>query len=146
MLKQPLLLFLYSFFSVNGTPSSFMPVGNLGLVKPCQVSLLLSSWTFPVLFISTTVAMGQMHIVSFLGTVNAFFFKDVFIFLFIFRQRGRKREREGEKHQCVVACHTPPTGGLSHNPGMCPDWESNQWPFASQSGAQSIEAHQPGLK
>ena len=88
-----------------------MPVGNLGLVKPCQVSLLLSSWTFPVLFISTTVAMGQMHIVSFLGTVNAFFFKDVFIFLFIFRQRGRKREREGEKHQCVVAFHAPPYWG-----------------------------------
>ena len=34
-------------------------------------------------------------------------------------------EREGEKHQCVVASHTPPTGNLTCNPGMYPDWESN---------------------
>ena len=52
-----------------------------------------------------------------------------FIFLkiiFLFRDRGREGEREGEKHQCVVASRTPPTRDLSHNPGMCPDWESNQ--------------------
>ena len=46
--------------------------------------------------------------------------------LFIFRERGREEERAGEKHQCVVASHVPPTGDLAHNPGMCPDWESNQ--------------------
>ena len=34
-------------------------------------------------------------------------------------------EREGEKHQCVVASHTPPTGDLAGNPGLCPDWEPN---------------------
>ena len=28
-------------------------------------------------------------------------------------------EREGEKHQCVVASHTPPTGDVAHNPHMC---------------------------
>ena len=39
----------------------------------------------------------------------------------------------------------PPTGDLAHNPGMCPDWESNQWPFGTQAGAQSTEPHQPGL-
>ena len=50
-------------------------------------------------------------------------------YLFIFRERGRDGEREGEKQQCVVASHTPPTGDLAHNPGMCPDWESNQQPF-----------------
>ena len=38
----------------------------------------------------------------------------------------------GEKYQCVVASVTPPTGDLAHNPGMCPDWESNQQPFGSQ--------------
>ena len=41
--------------------------------------------------------------------------------LFIFRKRGREGEREGEKHQCVVASHTPPAGDLAHNLGMCPD-------------------------
>ena len=40
----------------------------------------------------------------------------------------------------------PPMGDLAHKPGMCPDWESNWQPFGSQSGAQSTEPHQPGLK
>ena len=30
----------------------------------------------------------------------------------------------------------PPTGDLARNPGMCPDWESNQWLFYSQVGTQ----------
>ena len=64
-----------------------------------------------------------------------------FIFyLFIFRER----EREGEKHPCVVASHAPPTGDLAHNPGLCPDWESNRQPFGSQAGTQSTEPQQPG--
>ena len=49
------------------------------------------------------------------------FFKD-----FIYFQRGREGETEGEKHQCVVASHAPPTGDLAHNPAVCPEWESNQ--------------------
>ena len=53
-------------------------------------------------------------------------------------------EREGEKHWFVVGPHVPLTGALAHNPGMCPDWELNQQPFASQSGAQSTEPYQPG--
>ena len=62
-------------------------------------------------------------------------------YLFIFRER----RREGEKHQCVVASHMPHNGDLACNPGMWPDWESNQWPFGSRAGAQSTEPHQPGL-
>ena len=65
-------------------------------------------------------------------------------YLFIFRQRGREEGREGEKHQCVVASHTPPTGDLVHNPGMYPDWELNRGPFSSQAGTQATEPHQPG--
>ena len=65
-------------------------------------------------------------------------------YLFIFRERGRKGEREGEKHQCVVASHAPPSGDLAHSPGMCPDWESNQQPFGLQASTQSTEPHQPG--
>ena len=63
---------------------------------------------------------------------------------FIFRQRGREGEREGEKHQCVVASCAPPTGDLACNPGMCPDWESNQQCFGAQAGTQSPEPYQPG--
>ena len=42
--------------------------------------------------------------------------------MYLFLEREREEEREGEKHQCVVATHIPPTGDLAHNPGMCPDW------------------------
>ena len=66
-------------------------------------------------------------------------------YLFIFRERGREGDRKGEKYQCVVASHVPPTGDLARNPGMCPDWESNWWPLGSQASAQSTEPHQPGL-
>ena len=64
---------------------------------------------------------------------------------FIFRERGREREREGEKHQCVVASSTPPTGDPVHNSGMCPNRGLNLWPSGSQAGALSTEPHQPGL-
>ena len=70
------------------------------------------------------------------------FFKKDFINLFLDRGGG---DREGEKHQGVVACHVPPTGEPGCNPGMCPDWDSNQWPFGLQAGTQSTEPHQPGL-
>ena len=46
--------------------------------------------------------------------------------IFIYFCLEGKEEREGEKHQCVVASHTPPTGDLAHNPGMHPDLELNQ--------------------
>ena len=58
-----------------------------------------------------------------LKTVLFFLFKDI---IYLFLERGREEEREGEKHKCVVASHTPPTGDLACNPGMCPDWESNR--------------------
>ena len=54
--------------------------------------------------------------------------RDIFLkrfYLFVFREKGREGEREGEKHQGVAVSHTPPTGDMAHNPGMCPDRESN---------------------
>ena len=75
------------------------------------------------------------------------FLKNIFkrFYLLLFRQRGRVGERVEEKHQCVVASCAPPTGDLARNPGMCPDWESNQVPFGLQASAQSTEPHQSGL-
>ena len=69
------------------------------------------------------------------------FFK--FIYLFIFREG--KGGREEEKHQCVVASSMSPTRDLGRNPGVCPDWESKQWPFGLQASTQSTEPHQPGF-
>ena len=84
--------------------------------------------------------------VSFRFLVTAFpFYLLLFLkkrfYLFIFR-RG-KGGGEAEKHQCVVASHMPPTGGLAGNPGVSPDWESNQGSFGSQARTQSAEPHQP---
>ena len=47
-------------------------------------------------------------------------------------------------YHLFVASHRPPTGDLAHNPGMCPDWESNLRPFHLQVSAQSTEPHQSG--
>ena len=73
----------------------------------------------------------------------SFFLFKIFC-LFIFRERGKEEEREGEKHQCVVASHTSPTGDPACNPGLCPDWESNQRPLCLQAFTQSTEPPQPG--
>ena len=59
----------------------------------------------------------------------------------MFRKRGREGEREPS--MCGCSWHAP-YWDLARNPGMCPDWESNQWPFGSQACAQSTELHQPG--
>ena len=63
------------------------------------------------------------------------FFKNVFLFfkgiIYLFLEIGEGRVKEGErnidvleKHRSDIS-HTPPTGDLAHNPGMCPDWESH---------------------
>ena len=55
-------------------------------------------------------------------------------------------EKEREQNISVLLpLECPPLGVLACNPGMCPDWELNQWPFGSQAGTQSTEPHQPGL-
>ena len=58
------------------------------------------------------------------------FFKILFI---LFLDRGEGKEKEGEKHQCVVVFHVPPTGDLACDTGMCPDWESNRQPCGLQA-------------
>ena len=76
---------------------------------------------------------------------NFNFLKIFYLFIYLFIVGGgRKRERNS--NQYVVASCVPPPGNLAWNPGMCPDWESNQRPFGLQAGAQSTELHQPGLE
>ena len=50
-----------------------------------------------------------------------FFFK-------IFRQKRREEERERNINVWFPIVR-PPTRDLAHNPGTCPDWESNQQLF-----------------
>ena len=76
-----------------------------------------------------------------------YFFKDTFkkdfIYL-LFLERGEGKKKERERNISVWLPLTPPAGDLAHNPGMCPDRESNQSTFSLQVGTQSIEPHQPG--
>ena len=73
----------------------------------------------------------------------------IFIYLFIFREgkAGRKRGRETpicerNIYQLPLACFQ--LGTWPANPGMCPDWELNQWHFGSQVHVQTTGPHQPG--
>ena len=91
------------------------------------VSLFPFSWNvffLPPLFFSLCLSL--------------LFFK--ILFIYFQRQGGRK---EGEKHQCMIASCVPPTGDLARNPGMCPDWESNQQLFGSKARDQYTEPHEP---
>ena len=74
-----------------------------------------------------------------------FFFKD-FIYLLLERGKGRERNINMREIHQSVASRMPPIGDPVHNPGMCPDWESNWQPFGLQAGTQSIDPHQPVLK
>ena len=99
--------------------------------------LLQRKYSFPV--------TSQGYLEGWGSSLRSLLFFFNLIYLFIFREREKEGEREGENHQCVVTSHTPPTEHLAHHPGVCPNWEWNQWPFGLQANAQSTEPHQPGL-
>ena len=65
-------------------------------------------------------------------------------YLFLEREEGKEKLSERNTHKWV-ASHMPPSEDVAYNPGMCPEWESNQQPFGSQASTQSTEPHQPGL-
>ena len=138
-----------------------------------HVPTSLFVFSFPYLLVHRGVPVFLIHLVFFLpqpqtqsslqGALIVFKDKNVFrkiwawvyfcikIFFLEFtylleRWKEGQRERDidvSEKHP-LVASHMPPVGNLACNPGMCPDWESNQQPFSSQASARSTEPHQPG--
>ena len=71
------------------------------------------------------------------------FLKKYFINIFLDIGERREKERERNINMWLPLMH-PLLGNLAHNPGMCPDWESNLPPFGSQATSQSTEPHQPG--
>ena len=119
-------------FSSSLSPGELPLSGELPVHFAVSSGLLVPLW-FPLMWKCHYSVFSVQHIFYFF-----------LIFKFIFRERGREGEREGKKHQCVVASHMSPTGGLACNPGICPDWESNQRALALQGGTQSTEPHQPG--
>ena len=94
-------------------------------------AVLVSSDMFKISFLSTAASRLADQLV--------FFFKKRFYLLI--SERGERREKDRErntdvrkKHQLAASC-VPPTRDLAHNPGMCPDWESNRQSFGLQAGA-----------
>ena len=61
------------------------------------------------------------------GFLSAFLCLFFLKMLFIFRERGGEGEREGRE----TSIFEREISQLACNPGMCPDWESNQRPFGS---------------
>ena len=76
-----------------------------------------------------------------------YFLKKPFLkrdFIYYFQREGKGRGMgniNSWKIHWLVASHMPLTGDLACNPGMCPDWELNRWPFSWQTCAQSTEPH-----
>ena len=100
----------------------------------------MSAWKNQWTFLSTRPNIAMY---SFLVKSRNIYFPKI---LFIFKERGREGQKQGKKHQCTretsISCHSH-APNLVHNPGMCPERESNQCPFSSQVGSQSTEPHQP---
>ena len=114
---------------------------QLGIQPATQACALTGNWTgYPLVH---RPGLNPLSHTSQGKRFWVFFFKD-FIDLF-FREREREGEREWEKHwfaKDLVASHTPLTGDVPLNPGMCPDGESNQRPFGLPGNAQPSELHQ----
>ena len=79
----------------------------------------------------------------FLTTKYFSFFKKI-LYIYLFLERGEGKEKEKETSVCGCLSHAPSTEDLACNPGMCPEWESNQQLFGSQARAQFPELHQQG--
>ena len=70
----------------------------------------------------------------------------IFYFINLFLERGEGKEKKRVRNMNVWLPLTHPLlGSLSHNPGMCPDWESNQQPFGLQAGTQPLSHPSQGL-
>ena len=60
-------------------------------------------------------------------------------FFFFLKREGKGRRKRGKETSMSGCLFTPCTGDLVHNPRVCPDWESNPWPFGLQACAHSTE-------
>ena len=69
------------------------------------------------------------------------FFKRFYLFI---SERGEGREKERERNINWLPLAHASVGDWTCSPSMCPDWESNWWPFALQDGTQPTEPCWPG--
>ena len=68
------------------------------------------------------------------------------IFIYLFLDRGEGMEKDRERNITVGCLSCDPQWGRGLNPGMCPDWELNQWPFSSQASVNPLSHISKGSK
>ena len=105
----------------------FLPITPLALII-CLFNCLrtMNSSLFSVvtsLFSHNTTFRGYIFLICIFGTI----FKKDFISLFLGGWEGRKGGRKRSVNGWLPL--TSPRPGPTRNPGTCPDWESNLWPF-----------------
>ena len=139
------------------TPSSAFhpaPINSLGMGKLVFSAFIPSLPKTPFTFHHINTPLARVYqpavLIIIISPCHSFFcfFEDFFLDLFLEGGERKEKERERnidvqEKHQLAASC-TPSTGDLACNPGICPDWELNQWPFGSEAGTQSTEPQHPG--
>ena len=91
--------------------------------------------------LATVTQWGYSLWLCWSGGLISFFKKD-FIYSFLERREGREKERERilmqERNINWLPLTGTPTGDWTRNLGLCPDWESNQKPFALQDDSQPM--------
>ena len=97
-----------------------------------------SKYVFEILISTLLDKHPEVELLNYMGIL---FFKKIYLFIFRERERKGRRKRGRETWMCetyidwFIAPHTFPTEDLAHNPGMCPDWESNQRPVSTEYGS-----------
>ena len=147
---QGTILFMwYNQTAVSHTSDNFLLCGSLFLLdfQNTSISILLSVNNSYSNFLNTlSTFQPSKHWNAPWLSPKLPFFKRYYLFIYLFLERGERREKERERNINVwLPLMSSHTEDLACNPGMCPDWESNQWPFGSQTSAQSTEPRQPGL-
>ena len=126
-------LCIYSYMFKLQSSSKYSPFDTItywdGFFSHC--SKRFSTLQFWCLLVLLPFLFHVFHIRKTFPFGACFFLKN---YLFIFRDRGMEGERKGEKHQCVVASHMPPTGDLACNPAT----------LSFTAHPQSTELYQPG--
>ena len=74
----------------------------------------------------------------------SFLFDIVLLLIYLLIYREVKGERKRRRETSIGASCSGPTRDGTSNPGICPNWESNQKPFSSQYHSQPTEPRRSG--
>ena len=100
--------------------------------------------------VGTGARVQECLLYQFLYFYFSFIIKIFFLSLIPQKREGREKERERninvrEKSRWRLPLACTPTRDRTHNPGMCPDQESNPGLLALQDGTQPTTPHCPGF-